>query len=176
MIKLVRVSTFWSLRYSVWVLFAGAITGCATQAPPAEILGPSASISDHGFPEDGFKARLFYVRAVDGQPIRSSAQASRAAGYGGGFRTNLRYLEHKVPVKPLRIALVGTHVTGAPIHEIALRASGEFLRVEGEVSFTPEADGQYFVKGELFKSGSYVCVADAKTEQCVTQKVMGTSP
>ena len=159
------------MRAILYVLSAAVIAGCATQPQAPEIQGPSASISDHGFPEDGFKAHLFYVRAFDGEPVRSSAQASRAAGYGGGFRTSLRYVEHRVPIKPLRVALVGTHVTGAPIHELALRASGEFLRVEGEVTFTPVEGGEYFVKGELQKSGSYVCIADARTEQCVTQQV-----
>lgn len=77
----------------------------------------------------------------------------------------------RVPVAPLKLKLVASHVTAAPIHEIASRAAGTFFFVEGELSFTPAEGGNYVVKGELKKDGSSVWLADAKTLEPVTDVV-----
>ena len=147
-----------------------ALSGCATYEPPVPVgyTGPTASIGEHGISEDSSKAKLFYVEAIDGKPVRSSLIATRRATAGRGFSLAMDYVVHTVPARPLRLKLVGTHVTGAPIHEIASRAAGTFFSVEGELTFTPEPDGEYFITGKLQKEGSAVWVADARTEKPVS--------
>jgi hypothetical protein len=115
---------------------------------------------------------VFYVESIDGRPIRSALIATRGASRDKGFALSLQSEMRRVPVAPLKLKLVGTHVTAAPIHEIASRAAGTFFSVEGEVSFTPVEGGDYVVKGELKKEGSSVWLADAKTQEPVTAPVV----
>jgi hypothetical protein len=155
------------------LLVAAALAGCASLEPPVPVgyNGPTAVISDTVVQEDKSKGQLFYVEAVDGKPIDSALIATRQASSGHGFQLSLWSKMRQVPVKPLRLRLVASHVTAAPIHEIASRAAGTFLSVQGEVSFTPVDGGDYVVKGELTKEGSSVWLADAKTLQPVTSIV-----
>ena len=154
-------------------LVCALVSGCATSEPPvpAGYTGPTATIGEHGFAEDRMKGQLFYIESIDGKPVESSLQATRRATAGQGMSLSIRSVDHTVPIKPLRLKLVGTHITGAPIHEIASRAAGTFFRVEGEVTFTPEEGGSYFVTGKLQKEGSAVWIADVKTEQRVSELV-----
>jgi hypothetical protein len=149
-------------------------SGCATnELPvPAGYTGPTATIGEHGFAEDRMKGQLFYIEAIDGKPVESSLQATRHATSNLGLSLAIRSVDHTVPIKPLKLKLVGTHITGAPIHEIASRAAGTFFRVEGEITFTPVEGGSYFVTGKLQKEGSAAWVADAKTEQRVSEMVL----
>lgn len=74
----------------------------------------------------------------------------------------------------MRVTLVATHVTGAPIHEISSRMTGNYFEVEGEVLFTPLADTRYRVRGSLAPAGSSVWIEDAETRQKVTVPVSST--
>lgn len=71
----------------------------------------------------------------------------------------------------MKVKLVGTHQTAAPIHEIASRMSGTFFSVEGVVEFKPLERHRYEVTGELMKQRSCVWVADATTAEPATEKV-----
>ena len=156
------------------VVLVALCAGCATYEPtlPKDYAGPTATIAEHVFSEGDTKGQLFYIESIDGKEILSSHQATLKATLGRGFSLALRSVEHVVPARPLRLKLVGTHMTGAPIHEMASRAAGTFFRVEGELVFTPQAGGAYFVTGKLQKEGSAVWIADVKSEQPVTEQVM----
>jgi len=152
------------------------LSGCATQKPflPADYAGPTASISDHGINESSSKGQLFYVEAIDGQAVNSGLEQTRRASSGHGFSLYLSYAEHPIPIRPLRFKIVATHVTGAPIHEIASRAAGTFFSVEGEVVLTPVAGHQYFVNGKLLKEGSSVWIADAVAEDVPVSAIISS--
>lgn len=64
----------------------------------------------------------------------------------------------------MRVKLVGTHKTAAPIHEIAGRLAGTFFSVEGIVEFKPVEDNRYIVTGELTKERSCVWIAEETTK------------
>ena len=157
----------------VFVTCAFFLASCAVQDPPASaaIQGKSVTVYDNGWQESAMKGQLFYIEAVDGKPVRTSLQATRNATAGFGLSLRMSYRFHELPVKPMKVRLVGTHVTGAPIHEMASRAKGTFFSVEGETSFLPVEGTDYLVIGKLHEEGSYVCIADRKTDTCVTEKV-----
>ncbi|QJW84907.1 hypothetical protein HK414_18965 [Ramlibacter terrae] len=115
------------------------------------------------------KSQLFYLAAVDGVPVASSLQATRAATYGMGLSLRTRYVQHDVPARPVRLRIVGTHVSAAPIRARASRG-GRFLAVEGAVEFHPVAGKEYVIHGRLAKGDAYVCVADGATGECISAK------
>ncbi len=154
-----------------------AVSGCATYEPlvPANFSGPTATIADHGHIEDNTKGQLFYLESVDGKAVESSRIATRRASEGKGFSLTLAFKEHRVPARPLKLKIVATHVTAAPIHEIASRTIGTFFSVEGEITFTPLPGRVYFVNGKLAKSGSSVWIADSAAENVPVSEVI-TAP
>jgi len=144
------------------------VVGCATPEPAPVFTGPTAFISDSVIPEDSMRGQVFYVDAIDGKRVDSAAQETRRSSAGKGLSLSLWSKLRQVEVRPMRLTLVGSHITGAPIHELASRAAGTFFSVEGNVTFTPVAGKKYVVKGELKKSGSSVWLADEETQQPVT--------
>lgn len=129
-----------------------------------------ATIRDSGVREDSNRARLFYVASVDGVSVQNAAGASQRASSGRGFQLTTVFPARLVAAKPLKVVVVGTHATGAPVHAIASRMAGNFWSVEAELDFTPEADKVYVVRGNLDKQDSTVWIEDAATGQPVTKK------
>lgn len=161
-------------RYVFFLVVAALISGCATQYKPIPdgYTGPTATIEDTKEREGDYKARFFVVTEIDDNQIENGITKARSASSGMGFRLEGGYVTRKVPARPMKVKLIGTHVTGAPIHEMFSRAKGTFFRVEGVVEFTPAAGGEYVVKGELKENGSSVWIEDAKTHQAVTEKIV----
>ena len=152
---------------------AAILTGCATYQPvPADYKGPVAVIADSGQPEDGTKAQMFVIAEVDGNRIPTSIGASAQASQGRGFSLSATFIDRKVPAKPMKVKLLATHTTAAPIHAMASQLAGTFYSVEGVVDFSPLPGGRYVVKGELKKVGSSVWIEDAVTNKVVTEKVV----
>jgi hypothetical protein len=145
------------------VLFLSA---CATYKPvPDGYTGPVALIRDSAQSESAGKGQLFYVQSIDGNPIQNARNATRQSSTNTGFVVNTRDVERQVPIRPLKLRLIATHVTGAPIHELASRAAGTFFSVEGDVEFTPKAGVMYAVRGELKKGASSVWIEDVATKE-----------
>jgi hypothetical protein len=116
------------------------LAGCATPLHvPAgrDYPGPTAELSDTGFSETSGKAQFFAVAEIDGKPIDNAMYASRRVSDGRGFTLTTIFVQRSVPIATMKLKLVATHQTAAPIHEIASRAAGTFLSLEGLVDFTP---------------------------------------
>jgi hypothetical protein len=154
------------------IALAALLAGCAT-APsvPEGYSGPRATLQDTGTYEDGSKAIVFIALEIDGRSIQNTVRASQSASYGKGFALTLRHISRDIPARPLTVKLRGTHVTAAPIHEIASRVAGTFFSVEGDVSFSPEDGKLYYVTGELTKAKSCVWIEDRATNAAVVNKV-----
>lgn len=149
-----------------------ALAGCATYQPvPQGHTGPTASVRDSGMSEDGTKAQMFALTEIDGHRIANAFGASAAASHGRGASLTPVYPERSVQIRPMKVMLRGSHVTGAPIHAMASQLAGTFFSVAGTVTFTPAANGKYIVMGELKKDKSTVWIEDAETGQAVTDKV-----
>jgi hypothetical protein len=157
------------MRKLVVPILAFVLTGCATYNPvPPDYKGPTAVIRDTGFKENSTKAQLFAVTAVDGNRIGNAFGSTAAASYGAGAFITAVYPERKVPIRQMKLTLLGSHATGAPINELASKMAGTFFSVEGTVDFLPEANHVYLVKGDLKKEKSSVWVEDMVTGKPVT--------
>lgn len=149
-----------------------ALAGCATYEPvPKDYKGPTASVRDTGISEDGTKAQMFAVVAIDGNRVMNAFWASANASQGRGTSLTTVYPERAVPIKPMKVTVRGSHATGAPIHAMASQLAGTFFSVEGTIDFSPEAGHAYQVKGELKKEKSSVWIEDAETGKPVTSVV-----
>lgn len=147
-----------------------ALTACAGPGPLVPGSEPTALIIEQNFAEDPSTAQLFYVAAIDSVPVDSSLQATRKATAGSSL-LSLVSVERRIPVRSMRLTLIATHIRATPGQEAASRAAGTFLRVEGDVTLHPVADGTYFVAGELKRAGSSVWIADLKTGRRVSEVV-----
>ncbi|MGE0115100.1 MAG: hypothetical protein AB7T07_09495 [Steroidobacteraceae bacterium] len=158
----------------LFVSFALAVGlgACATYQPvPKDYSGPTASVKDSGFSEDGTKAQMFALVAIDGNRVPNAFTVSASASYGRGASLTAIYPARTIQARPMKVTLRGSHATGAPIHAMASQLAGTFFSVEGTVDFSPEADRQYLVKGELKKEKSSVWIEDTQTGKPVTEVV-----
>lgn len=103
--------------------------------------------------------------------MRNAASASTAASSGQGFRLTTVDVDRQVPIRPMKLRLVGAHQTAAPIHGIFSMLSGGMQRVDGEIDFVPQPGRGYYVTGELKPDASTVWVQDAVTHQPATARV-----
>lgn len=157
-----------TLALSIVVSFVG----CATYEPVAkDYTGPTASIRDSGFSEDGTKAQMFALVEIDGNRVPNAFGASANASYGRGATLTTVFPERKVRAAPLKLTLRASHATGAPIHAIASQMAGTFFSVEGVVDFTPEPNAIYIVKGDLKKDKSSVWIEHTATGKPVSAVV-----
>lgn len=161
------------MKKIVAVFALALLSGCAAYRPvPDGYAGPVATIADSGHSEDGSKAQLFALTDVDGHRIMNSFWASANASHGRGFALTVVISQRKVPARPMKATLKGSHATAAPIHAIASQLAGTYFSVEGAVDFSPKPNGKYVVKGELKKGASSIWIEDAETGQPVTEKVV----
>lgn len=159
-------------RNVVSLVLIGLLSACASFKPALpEYDGPTATIQDRGFAEDGTKAQLFAVVEIDGKQIMNAFWASAKASDGYGHRLITMYPIRKVKVVPMKLTLKGSHITGMPLHALASQLAGTFFSVEGQVDFTPEPDGRYSVRGELTKTKSSIWIEDEATGKPVTRVI-----
>lgn len=153
-------------------LLALFLSACATLSKPVPegYTGPVVQLADTGQQEDGTKGRFFCAVEVNGREIQNCLRETRSASYGHGFALSSRYTTREVPVTEMKVKLVGTHQTAAPIHEIASRMAGTFFSVDGVVDFKPTEGHSYIVTGELKKERSCVWIAEANSNEPETEK------
>ena len=104
-------------------LCAGAVlvllAACASYAPtvPAGYTGPTAQLRESGAMQGPVSGgQLFYVAAIDGKEVYSSFTRTTKEQKGQGpTLQSMSYVSHTLPALPMRLKLVGTTVTGAPI-------------------------------------------------------------
>lgn len=159
------------MRRTLLVACVGLVlAGCATYAPtvPRGYTGATATLRESALQEDESKGQLFHLAEVDGQPVYSSYQLTRRNNEGRGLSLAFSFVQQTLPAAPVRLKIVGRHVTGAPIQAIGLGLSGDLLYVEKDVSFTPEAGGEYRVAGKLAPRASDVWIEEARSGRRLT--------
>lgn len=161
------------MRAAIILALVAALSGCATLSTPVpeDYAGPVVQLNDTGFQADGMKGIFFSALEIDGKMIKNSLMETRRVSRGQGFALTSRYTRRDVPVVPMKVKIIGTHQTAAPIHEFASRVAGTFFSVEGTVDFLPLEGQVYVVTGELSKDGSCVWIAESETSKPVTEKI-----
>lgn len=148
------------------------LSACVTNPPiPPGYTGPTATVFDSSESIDGSRSKMFVLAEIDGAPIDQSVQASARASSGQGFSLTQVVLQRAIPARAMKVKLVGTYTYAAPIQKIAAQVSGSFVEMEAIVSFTPEPEGKYVVRGLLSKERSALWIENQATGQVVTQKV-----
>jgi hypothetical protein len=160
-------------RLATAFFVATALSACVNITPsiPSSYTGPRAVVRDTIISEDGSKAKIFALLEIDQRDIQNAKFETQQATRGNGFGLNTRSAMRDVSTQEMKVKITGTHVTAAPILELASRAAGTFFSVEGVVSFKPIADRDYSVVGDLTKEKSCVWIQDNSNETPATEKI-----
>ena len=132
------------------------LNACATFSPtiPESYHGPTASIVDTEKTIDGGKSELFYLSKINGKQIYNSRIATRNDSYGQGNVLSTITLSHLV----LPIEQVFT-VEGRTVYAMPARALiSTVYEVKGEITFSPEENKNYQIKGTLSEERSKVWI------------------
>jgi len=148
-------------------LFLG---GCVSYAPtiPTGYAGPRAKVRDTALTHSSSKVDFFCVDKVNGGNVEDSGTRTRVANQGQGFMMNPQFVDHEFPAgQAVKLTLRARTQYAADI----LALTNPVYEVKGEISFTPEADHTYAVKGVLGESYSAVWLEDTATQHVVDRKI-----
>jgi hypothetical protein len=157
------------------VPFVIILAGCANFEAPIEpgYTGPTAIVNDTQLPQGNTRAQFFVIEEVDGKRVDNALIESRRASNGRGLTLVGRNVSRELAVRPLRLKLLATEETGAPIEAIFRAATGNSApSAEGVVEFVPQEGHQYIVTGEMSTQASSVWVQDLATADPVTEKIV----
>ncbi|WP_133406672.1 hypothetical protein [Parashewanella tropica] len=132
------------MRISLLIMLL-LLGGCATyhEPMPENYAGKIAVIKSSVGNKKSTSADLFYLSEIDGQKVYSSKQAT--AENDNGFFLNVKHIDINVPDKMTTFTLVGERVNGALIQSIFTKN----YYVSGKITFIPDPQEVYVVKGEL---------------------------
>ncbi|HEY0956614.1 MAG TPA: hypothetical protein VGE36_17800 [Roseateles sp.] len=147
------------------------LAGCASLEPaaPADYSGPTVNVADQAVQVSGQLLHVFEMTQVDGRRLATTSMATVRANQGRGFSVAPVALTNDVPLRPARVRLQAVTQYGAPI----LAMTNPTCRVEGDVSFAPEAGKAYRVAGRIAAEACEAWIEDLATQRPVTDKVSG---
>jgi hypothetical protein len=146
-------------RILFWLSILLSLVGCATPPVPPGYSGPLATVRDTARSETANRAQFFYLSAIDGQQIDNVLIATRKANSGRGFSITPVDFVRDIPAKAAILTLEGRIGYGAPIQEIVNSAT--VYKVEKKITFTPESNKAYVVKGSLTADQQEVWLEEA---------------
>lgn len=144
---------------------------CACAAPastvPENYKGDIAVVRDSIYSNSSRKADIFFVSHIDGKKIRDSLIETRVRNNGRGFSMNPAVLDRPVQAQPSVFRIVGRTEYAAPI----LALTNTVYEVAGEVTFTPETNKTYVVRGELGENYSAVWIEETASKTVMGKKI-----
>jgi len=144
-----------------------ALAGCATNPIPDGYTGPLASIADSARPLGRDGANYFVLSRVNGQMVDNRfARITKPAGRQDP-RMMPVMLERDVPARPATFTIRGRTHYRTP----ALDMRNDVYDVSGEVTFTPQPQRHYIVRGELNDRRSVIWIEDAATGVVMGEEV-----
>ena len=147
---------------------ATLISACVTNPIPDDYTGPRATINDtYGKTWSERAANFFFVDEVDGKNIADALSATTQSNYGRGFELQPAAYSRQVPAQSATFTIVGRTHYAAPILEL----TNPVYQVKGTVTFTPQPNHYYVVKGTLTPEYSAVWIEDVETKAVVGNKV-----
>ena len=157
------------MRRSPLLIAVLILTGCASNPLPDDYAGQTAVVKDShaNYVEvNGMKpehVELFAMNEMDGKLIKNARYNTITATQANQYtRLIIVGAERKVPIKPLKVELVGQ------IYSTDSLLGPDPRQTEKTVSFTPLAGETYVVRGRLGESGSDVWIETASGKR-VTQ-------
>ncbi|RLV58887.1 hypothetical protein D5018_14885 [Parashewanella curva] len=135
------------MRVSVLIILL-LVAGCTSYHEPApkSYVGKVSVIKSSVGNKKSTSADLFYLSEINGQKVYSSKQAT--AEKDNGFFLNVKHIDINVPDKMTTFTIVGERINGALIQSIFTKS----YYVKGKITFSPEPQETYVVKGELGKT------------------------
>lgn len=147
--------------FLISVLALVSLCGCVTAPIPENYSGPIATIRDSANSETSSRAQFYYVSEIDGQRIRTVLGATRSANQGRGFSLSPVTFARDVPARLSTFTIEGRIGYGAPIQEIVNQST--VYSIERRITFTPESNKTYVVKGTLTAERKEVWLEEADT-------------
>ena len=123
------------------------LSGCVTSPIPDNYSGPLATIRDTSLAETANRSQFFYLSEVDGKAVGNARSESKRANSGRGFGLNAKPYSRELPAKQTTLTLRAEVEYGAPIQ--AMLNTGTLYKAEKKLTFTPQSNKTYVVKGVL---------------------------
>ena len=144
------------------ILFCTLLASCsATHAPlPEGYKGNTATITDTFRNRSSASADFYFIEAIDGKDIHNAVQESSSASHNQGPRLTALGHQRTVPAIPATYTISAMVYHAAPITHIL--NIGSNFSVKGNITFTPEKDTRYLVKGKLTETHSAVWIEDSR--------------
>ena len=145
------------------------LTGCvSTYSPiPENYQGEISKIDSSEKRHSSGKSDLFYLDKVNGKYIDNTLSATRNATYGQGFNLTTKLVKTDVPSQEATFSIIGRTEHAAPIQAFA----DEVYEVKGDITFKPEPDKEYIVKGTLGEKYSAVWIELKATGEVINKKI-----
>ncbi len=152
------------------LLLAGCTSFSGFQpATPDGYDGPTVNVADQVRQVNTDLVHVFEMTQLDGRRLLSTSIATLQANQGRGFGAAPVALSNEVPPRPARVRLQAVTQYATPL----LAMANPTFRVEGDVTFSPEAGQRYRVAGRVTAKTCAVWVEDTATGQAVTAEVTG---
>jgi hypothetical protein len=154
----------------LFVLALIFINGCASYGPPApiEFNGPTTRLKETVMPYDSSKADFFILESIDDQRVENSARKTHMKNSGKGLNVmSPAMMEQVIPIKYASFKIRGRTEYSAPIQAL----TNPVYDVSGNISFTPEIDKVYVIKGDLGKNYSAVWIEEESTHKIIGEKI-----
>lgn len=145
-------------KFSVAALALLLLSACATSPIPDGYSGPVATVRDTAMSESATRAQFFFLSEIDGNLVDNGRSASKRGNSGRGFNLSPKPFSRQVPAKQSTFTLKGEVEYGAPIQ--AMMNAGTLYKVEKKVTFTPQSNKTYVVKGVLTEKKRDVWLED----------------
>lgn len=153
------------------VLVSCGISACASYSPAVSpsYSGPTATIADSFARQSRGQANFFILKEVDGKPVVNALSRSASASYGKGNTLSTVGESRQVEAREQSLTLLAQVYSAAPI--AGMFNAGKNYSIEGVITFFPESNMSYIVKGKLDGQNPLVWLED--TDGNIRSEVIG---
>jgi hypothetical protein len=155
------------IRLIVGLAIALLVSSCVTNPVPEGYTGPLAKIEDTYTPRSERAIDVFFLDRVNGKRVENALSATVSRNYGRGFSMEPVAYARDVPAQPAVFSIAGRTHYAAPILEL----TNTVYEIKGDISFTPEPNRTYIVRGSLGPEASAVWIEDAQTKALIGDKI-----
>ncbi len=157
-----------TVRQSLFIVcLALLVCGCATNPVPEGYTGPLAKIQDTFTPRSDRAADFFILDRVNGKQVDNALRATTMQNEGRGFAMDVVGYTRDVPAVAATFSIKGRTHYAAPILEL----TNKVYQVKGDISFAPQTNRTYAVRGVLGPDYSAVWIEDVENKTVIGNKI-----